>query len=272
MESENRVIQGLWIGGQLSLMEQLSIQSFLKNGHEYHLYVYGDVKNVPENTIIKDGNEILPQDRIFTYQTGWGKGSYAGFADLFRYHLLNQKGGWWVDTDVICLKPFNFKSDYVIASSYEGIWGSPAITCVLKLQKNSTFTNYLVETSDRTDPAQISYGDIGPFLLQRAVAELKFEQYVVPYDYFCPITWRAVKKIVYPCEKLSLHKTIESAKDLVRPILRPHTKTGKLTRNSHALHLWNEIWRQNNLNKNASFDKRCLYERLKQRYLCSPSS
>ncbi|MBW4444611.1 MAG: hypothetical protein KME10_26090 [Plectolyngbya sp. WJT66-NPBG17] len=88
MNKTNKVIQGLWIGGELSTMEQLSIQSFLQNGHEYHLYTYQPVKNVPKGTIVKDGREILPENRIFTYQSGFGKGSYAGFADLFRFHLL----------------------------------------------------------------------------------------------------------------------------------------------------------------------------------------
>jgi hypothetical protein len=111
METSNKIIQGLWIGGKLSIMEQLSISSFIKNGHEYHLYVYDEVKNIPAVTVIKDGNEILPSSRIFTYQSGWVKGSYAGFADSFRFHLLKNKGGWWVDTDIICLKPFNFASE-----------------------------------------------------------------------------------------------------------------------------------------------------------------
>ena len=38
------IIQGLWIGETLSTMEYLSIKSFLDNGHEYHLYTYGEVK------------------------------------------------------------------------------------------------------------------------------------------------------------------------------------------------------------------------------------
>ena len=48
----NKVIQGLWIGPELSVMEQLSIASFLENGHEYHLYVYDAVKNVPARAVI----------------------------------------------------------------------------------------------------------------------------------------------------------------------------------------------------------------------------
>lgn len=90
---QNKVIQGLWVGGELSLMEQLSIQSFLKNGHEYHLYTYEDIKNIPPGTTVKDGNEILPADKIFTIKSGWGIGSYSGFADLFRVHLLKERGG-----------------------------------------------------------------------------------------------------------------------------------------------------------------------------------
>ncbi len=34
------VFQSLWIGAELSAMEQLSIRSFLANGHEFHLYTY----------------------------------------------------------------------------------------------------------------------------------------------------------------------------------------------------------------------------------------
>jgi mannosyltransferase OCH1-like enzyme len=29
-------------------------------------------------------------------------GSYAGFADHFRYKLLLEKGGWWPDLDMPC--------------------------------------------------------------------------------------------------------------------------------------------------------------------------
>ncbi len=61
----NKIIQGLWIGDRLSTMEALSIKSFLNNGHEYHLYTYSHVDNIPLGTIVKDGNEILPESEIF---------------------------------------------------------------------------------------------------------------------------------------------------------------------------------------------------------------
>lgn len=267
MSDSNKIVQGLWVGGELSTMEQLSIQSFLKNGHDYHLYVYEAVKNIPPGTTVKDGNEILPAERIFTYQTGFGQGSYAGFADLFRFHLLRKKGNWWVDTDVICLKYFDFASETVISSSYEAEWGVLSNTCVLKLPQNSSLLDYLIKVSESKDLLKIGYGEIGPNLLQTAVAELDYNSSVVSYEAFCPITWRAVRKIVYKPEPLTPKRTIEEIKNTIRPYVYPLTKPGKVTRNSYAVHLWNEIWRQNQFDKNASFDRNCLYEKLKRRYL-----
>lgn len=263
----NQIIQGLWIGGELSTMEQLSIKSFLANGHDYHLYVYDKVENIPEGTVVKDGNEILPKDKIFTYQVGWGKGSYAGFSDFFRYHLLKNKGGWWVDTDVICLKYFDFAQDYVICSSYEGKWGEIANSCVLKFPKGSDLSFYLTEVCDRTNTATVKFGETGPNLVQKAVAELKYQNSIVSYQAFCPISWRTVDKIVYRNKSITFQETVNSVKDFLRPIIRPQTKPSKITNNSYAVHLWNEIWRQNKLNKNGLYAKNCLYERLKAKYL-----
>lgn len=264
---QNKVIQGLWVGGELSLMEQLSIQSFLKNGHEYHLYTYEDIKNIPPGTTVKDGNEILPADEIFTIKSGWGIGSYSGFADLFRVHLLKERGGWWVDTDIICLKHFDFESDYVISSSHEGEWGDLANNCVLKLPPDSSLANYLVQVCHQKKLEDTGFGELGPGLIQKAIAELGYEKHIVSHGAFCPITWRAVKRIVYPKQKLTPEKVVEDIKNQIRPFLRHHQRPGRITQNSYALHLWNEVWRQNSLDKNAQYDKKCLYERLKGKYL-----
>jgi len=106
------IIQGLWIGDSLSKMEQLSIKSFLDNGHEYHLYTYGDVKNIPKGTIIKDGNEIVSKNEIYTYKNG----SYSAFSNLFRFTMLYKKGGYWADTDLVCVKKIDIDNPYVFSS------------------------------------------------------------------------------------------------------------------------------------------------------------
>ena len=95
--------RSLWIGAALSAIERMCIQSFLARGHAFELFVYHPVANVPPGCGVADARDILPEDQIFQYQEGVGKGSYAGFANRFRYKLLFDRGGWWVDTDVVCL-------------------------------------------------------------------------------------------------------------------------------------------------------------------------
>ncbi|MEM7333868.1 MAG: glycosyltransferase, partial [Chloroflexota bacterium] len=109
MERPKPIIQSLWIGNELSLLEQLCVASFIANGHEFHLYTYGDVRNVPEKAVVKDGNEIIPEKYLFSAH----KGSWAAFSDWFRWSMLYKNGNFWVDTDTICLKPFVFDSDLV---------------------------------------------------------------------------------------------------------------------------------------------------------------
>ena len=110
------LVQSLWIGDSLPAMQRLSISSFLRNGHGYHLYSYNDIDGVPPGTTVKDAATILPRDSIFFYQTGFGKGSYSAFSNLFRYKLLLERGGWWVDTDVVCLRHLDFQQAMVFAT------------------------------------------------------------------------------------------------------------------------------------------------------------
>ena len=100
----SKIIQSLWIGNELSNIEKLCINSYIKNGHTFHLYTYDEIKNVPKECVIKDAQEILPKDDIFAYNSGLGKGSFSAFSNYFRYKLLELKGNWWTDTDIVCLK------------------------------------------------------------------------------------------------------------------------------------------------------------------------
>ena len=92
-------VQSLWIGNRLSVMQQLSIRSFLDNGHPFHLYAYEGIEGVPGGTVVRSGTEILPAEDIFVYRKGCGKGSPAVFADFFRYKLLLERGGWWANAN-----------------------------------------------------------------------------------------------------------------------------------------------------------------------------
>jgi hypothetical protein len=152
-DKNNDIINSLWIGKHLSLIELLTIQSFLSNGHRFKLYVYEDLLTpLPEGCELADANEILPESAIFRYknksQYGQGKGSVSGFSDIFRYKMLFDKGGWWVDMDVTCLKYLDFDEDYVFRSHHN----MPAVGNIMKCPKESpAMLKSFEEASARVD-------------------------------------------------------------------------------------------------------------------------
>jgi len=235
----NKVIQGLWIGPELSVMEQLSIASFLLNGHGYDLYVYDEVRNIPAGTVVKDANEILPSSKIFQYKQ---TPSYAGFANFFRYKLLLERGGWWSDTDTICLKPFDFPEQHVFAT--EMCRGLEVISSgVIKAPVGSEAMGHAWEVCQTKNPEQLIWGETGPRLTAEVVSRYSLEQYAKSYDVFCPLAYT------------EWHRALE-----------PETEVA-LAESSYAIHLWNEMWRGANQDKNARYPDNCLYEQLKRRYL-----
>ena len=238
------VIQSLWIGKKLSIMEKLCISSFLQNGHPFHLYVYDDVTGIPEGAIIKDASKILHPDRIFKYKD---HDSYAGFADLFRYKLLFEKGNYWVDTDVICLNPFLHDTEYVFASE-RLLQPTPdkkikATNCIIKAPSNSSIMDYCYSETVNNDPELLKWGQTGPQLLTKAIMKFDAWSYVANPEVFCPINWWEWSHF------------ISDASD-----------NYKLT-NSQSVHLWNEMWRRNNIDKSGIFYEYSLYEQLKKAYM-----
>lgn len=216
-------------------MEQLSVASFLQNGHEYHLYVYDAVKNVPAGTAIKDANEILPASRIFQYKH---QASYAGFANFFRYKLLLERGGWWIDTDVICLKRFDFADEYVFASELDQ--ESEVISSgTIKAPAGSEVMAYAWEVCEKKDPGLLMWGETGPRLMTEAVRRFSLESYAKPPQVFSPLRFSEWRRVLEPGAE------------------------GLLQEESYAIHLWNEMWRAAGQDKNATYDPNCLYEKLK---------
>ena len=229
-------IQSLWVGDRLTVMEQLCIASFLYHGHPFHLYAYEPLTGVPEGTVLMDGNEILPESSIFQYTE---HPSYAGFANFFRYKLLLERGGWWVDTDVICLRPFTFDDPYVFSSES----GPQTSNQAIKVPPRSAVMTLAWFICQKCDPKEITWGQTGPSLVASCVANCSLQQYVQPPHAFCPLPYPEWTKL-----------------------LDPHA-TWDFSEETHAIHLWNELWRRGNQSKEAAYHPDCLYEQLKKRYL-----
>lgn len=260
------IIQSLWIGESLSLNEQLSIASFIYHGHEFHLYTYNKLTNIPNGTIIKDANDIILEKDIFQYNGG----SYAGFADWFRWKLLYIKGGFWVDTDVVCLKPFEFESSIIF-----GLEGKDMVCpAVLGFPKNHELCLFLEDNCRNPnkilpyDSSKIKKRKIkrkilgqgkesmkwgesgGPEGFTKALIHFDMLDLARPFTYFFPISnqnWNSIYDATLANDEL-------------------------LFTDTYAIHLWNEMSRIENFDKNARRDQHSLIEKLRDKYIFSNQS
>ena len=155
-------IASLWIGGELSWLEQLCLKSFADAGHQITLYSYAPIGNLPEGVLAGDANDIYPGEPMLRHAI---TGSPAIHADLWRLNMLQKTDQIWVDCDVYCRRPFDFDGEHVFG------WEKPGLVCnaVLGLPKDSKTLSGLLDFFK--DPYAI-----GPWLKPHQIEELEYEQ------------------------------------------------------------------------------------------------
>lgn len=268
MNTDQPVAQFLWIGQPLSIIEQLCLQSFLDHGYDVHLYVYGEVGGIPAGVRVLPGESILSAERIFTYRHGFGRGSYAGFASLFRYHLLHQKGGWWFDTDFISVRRLAQPDDLWIATSHEGTAGILPNNCAIHAPAGHPVVARIRDMAEQIlrDGPDIGYGQIGPSLVQKLARDQDLTPRLAPWWEFSPYPTGQLRQLT----PKSLKEWIVSRLRLVRytgkQCVDPHFKAGYVRRGTRAIHLYNELWRQGGMDKHASYHPLAPLERAKRRH------
>ena len=231
LTSDNKIVNGLWIGNSLSQLELLTIKSFVNNGHIFYLWTYKPLfTNIPENVIIKDANEIIPENKIFRYkhknQFGHGKGSLGGFSDIFRYKLLYEYGGWWTDMDVTCLKPLNFKEEYIFRTHHKlkvvgNIMKCPKHSTLMKNCYEKAIKEIDAENKDWHKPIKILVNEIQIQNLENFIVEISNQD-----------RWAIVRKLLTSC------KTLPD--------------------NWYLIHWINEEWRRNHIRKDFFIKKSTL--------------
>lgn len=226
------VVSSLWVGS-LSPLEHLCMRSFLKQGHPVHLYSY-DFLTGPEGVEMKDADDILPRASISRFQ------NLANFSDFFRYTLLMKRGGWWVDLDVFCLRPFVFSEPYVFASQLVVQRTNDEITsCVIKAPQRSPLLLWCLEKVSQMNTKQNAWSAIGPALLLEGHRKFGLQSAVQPHRRFCPLHYFEAPANVYG----------------------PGSDQHRFASDTLAVHLWHEESRRGKIDKYGRHPG-SLYERL----------
>jgi hypothetical protein len=255
-----------WYGPPLSRIERLCMSSFLANGHAVMLHVYEEPRRVPHGVTLCDAAAVLPRSELFVHRS---TGSLALFADWFRYRLLAQHGGLWVDTDMVCLRPFTHTAAEIFG------WQDQTTinNAVLGLPPNHALARWMVECCERPNRflpydslrmrrrkltrrllgrgrAASTWGETGPDGLTAAAVHLGCAAHAQPFWHFYPIhylNWQTV-----------FDGTLADNTSLID--------------GSYGLHLWNEMARrQPGFNRDDRFADGSLFERLWVRYVTSDS-
>lgn len=197
LTEQNKIVNGLWIGNELSILELLTLSSFVKQGHQFNLWVYDEIKTpLPGGVEIQNANEILPESKVFRYKNankyGHGKGSVAGFSDLFRYKLLYEKGGWWTDMDVTCLNPFEISSPYFFRSHHD----LDVVGNVMKCEdKSELMLRCFIETERTVDENNTDW--LKPIsILNKHIKQLQLENYICK-NVSNEDKWPDVRKLIF---------------------------------------------------------------------------
>jgi hypothetical protein len=231
-------IQSLWMGAALSPMEILCIRSYLACGHEFHLYIYDCVANIPEGTLVMDANEIIPKEQIYVDAFG----GYVNLSNRFRYAMLYKIGGWWVDMDTVCLKPFDFDEDFIFSSETSDPYRRNLVnTTYIKSPPGAQFLKDCLDFLEWRGHDHIHWGELGVNLISRMIFRNGLGRFVRPPECFCPVSG------------YRLHQLTEATDE-------------SISESACAVHWWHELWRRREIDKAGQFPETSWYERLKRRY------
>lgn len=151
-------VQTFW-NGRLSPYEVLCLKSFTSAGHEVDLYTYGLEGSYPQGVHVLDAAAVLPPKEYRT-ETKVFEGHPGPFSDHFRYKLLYELGGWWVDTDVILLGVLPESELYFAYQDEE--WINNA---VMFFPPRHRVMGECLERTKRLRRRSVVWGSTGPYLL-----------------------------------------------------------------------------------------------------------
>jgi hypothetical protein len=204
------------------------MKSFVDHGHRFILYTYSRSLNVPDGVECRDAAQLIGPEGYFTYgaAAGPGQGSHALFSNLFRYKMLAEHGGWWVDTDVVCLS--RDIPQVEIFAAYENT--GQINGAVMRLPKGHAVALEALREAQEVGTRAI-WGQIGPRLVTSLLQAHGLTHAVQPMTLCYPIHYTEAIDVLRP-----------SRTDINRERVR-----GAL-----FLHLWNEILRREQVDKSKS--------------------
>jgi hypothetical protein len=172
-------VRSFWHGGPLPPLSRACLRSFAREGHEVELFAYHAL-DVPGDVRLQDAEQILPASDLTLFG-----GNIPAFADLFRYQLLHDRGGWWVDTDVYCLT----SALPVAPRAWAPEGGDILNNAILKFPAGDPTCAELACLARERAIEPASWGALGPSLLTEVLARSTTSDHAGTRAEFYPLHW-----------------------------------------------------------------------------------
>jgi len=218
----------------------------LRQNYKVRLFCYDSITNVPAGIDIADAREIMPRQELLVHRA---TGSPALGTNKFRYLIMKKGLGYWLDTDVIMIKPLPAE-DYIFG------WQDEHLICnaVFYLSQNSSILSDIcdfvsqqypippfyddatrsdleqkLQSGQPVDVRDMGWGVYGPQALTFFVRKNGLLHFAKPREDFYPIHWTQAHVLLsskYEVSELITTSTI--AVHLWNQVLRyPSTTTGR---------------------------------------------
>jgi hypothetical protein len=225
IDADLPIIRSFWFGKPMNWICDLSMKSYIRQGHKFELYCYEEFP-VPEGVIRMDANEIIPESASFQMMNSVDgiRGRYSTFANIFRYKLLFEKGGVWSDLDSICIKPLIFDDSIEVMFATENSrTGIEINNCNIFVAKsgNPLFAK-LYTSSISQDVECLEHLSFNKNFIIETMEEMGIDwmSLTSSKEMFCPIPWFRIHQIFNPKHEFELMKMMEK---------------------TYAIHLYNNI-------------------------------
>ena len=238
------VVHQFWAYGRLSRLERLSVTSFLDHGYRVVLWSYEPPGNAPRSADLRDARELVAEECVFTYRNG----SYAAFANLFRYKVLSRFGGLYADTDVVCRLPAGRLPEwpFLVSERHEsGRLGINNNVIWSPRPRPGDIVDLALGVTERFPVDALEWGDCGPRLLSALVGTYpKLAFRVMPPEFANPVGyWDCPRALMSP-ERPSIAR-------------------------AGFVHCYNEMWRRAGVDKDRAFPEGSLMAQLARTHLGS---
>lgn len=217
MSATTHQVNAFWYRGGLGEREVVCLTSFVQHGYGVDLYSYDEGLSAPDGVTVRRAASVIPESEVFFYDDDWVVGKISAFSNLFRYAVLHARGGWWIDTDVICLRRLPEPEGFLA-----GVQEEEVVNTAVMFAPAGTALVAEAIAECRAIGKKAKWGQGGPALLSRLVKRHGLADAMLASPEFYPINWsEAVSMLLLPENAAAARRRCAS---------------------SRTLHLWNEMF------------------------------